>query len=137
MLSNCIDVIPKKRNCRLKQSSSVVLLLKCRLNHKTVDDWELCGLEDQPAQPEDPAASTRDALTPSQDARQALGYGIETQEEEDFDWGSDLSDITENLTVFDILLVCRLAHREANGCSSFRSSFTGSTQLDEPPPSSW
>jgi hypothetical protein len=58
LFSQAGDVITKKRNPLLDQSSSAVLLLKSWLNQKTVDDWEIYGVtvyggEDQPVQPED------------------------------------------------------------------------------------
>jgi hypothetical protein len=95
LFSQAGDVITKKRNRLLEQSSSAVLLLKSWLNQKTVDDWEVYGVyggDDQPAQPEDGGASNRDAPEPPDGAR-ALGEGMDAQQEEVFDSGSDLSDI--------------------------------------------
>jgi hypothetical protein len=88
------DVMTKKRNRLLEQSSSVVLLLKRCLNQKSVDGRELYGLDDEPAQPGDATESDRDTLALVEGTHEALGEGMDAQQQEqDFDWGSDLSDI--------------------------------------------
>ncbi|KAA8894375.1 hypothetical protein FN846DRAFT_1000580 [Sphaerosporella brunnea] len=69
--------------------SSAVLLVKSWLNQKTVDDRELYGLDQNLAPPGDAAESDKDMEV----ERQALGEGMDAQQEEDFDSGSDLTDV--------------------------------------------
>ncbi|KAA8894020.1 hypothetical protein FN846DRAFT_913359 [Sphaerosporella brunnea] len=83
------DVITKKRNRLLEESSSAVLLVKSWLNQKTIDNRELYGLDQNLAPPGDAAESDRDMEV----ERQALGEGMDAQREEDFKAGSYLTDI--------------------------------------------
>ncbi|KAA8909681.1 hypothetical protein FN846DRAFT_905512 [Sphaerosporella brunnea] len=83
------DAIKKKRKRLLEESSSAVLLVNSWLNQKTVDDRELYGLDQNLAPHGDAAESDRDM----QVERQALGEGMDAQQEEDFNSGSDLTDI--------------------------------------------
>ncbi|KAA8899278.1 hypothetical protein FN846DRAFT_990259 [Sphaerosporella brunnea] len=77
------------RNQLLEESSSAVLLVKSWLDQKIVDDRELYSLDQHLAPPGDAAESDKDMEV----ERQALGEGMDAQQEENFDSGSDLTDV--------------------------------------------